>query len=373
MVDWNGEYKELVSFLGGKTLRLGADSRMNMFELFDVGKDKGARAVLDAMDKIVRFNRKERAIVYRFMLDSTKSANAALNLKMLIKQLNVDPQNTYADSKLRQLMGNPLFADHTNFDIKSILDGVTSIDLSGLKDDGQRGEVARAVLGILIRAMHRSEMTSSARTLIVLDEGWRLLGDSEEVSTLFREGRKYGFGLAIATQLAKDVNNEAMANAAFIAIFKLQSGEDYDLLTEAGIISGNDIPLLSGLDVGKCMIRLAKKESSEDARKFLMGRIEGVHTEIYNLVCERMDISVSGRKFLEETERLTANIETKSRIIDFANENGRNIDLTALVKLTLRLGMKRPEIVPYLKALGVDDLSIIKSCEAADFAALEFM
>ena len=373
VIDWNGEYNELVSFLNGKTLRLGAGSHINLFELLDAKNGKGIRAVLDAIDRTVKLNRKERAVVYGAMLKASKKSGAPANLKMLVQLLHGDPQNGNAEAKLQQLAGNPMFAERTSFDVDCLLDGVTSIDLSGLNDDGQKGDVARAVLNILIRAMHGSKMVNSVDRLIVLDEGWRLLGNAEEVSTMFREGRKYGFGLAIATQLAKDVNNEAMSNAAFIALFKMQSGDDYDILTGAGVISGKDAQTISELDIGSCMIRLAEKESSGIARKFLISRIEGVRTEIYNFAGERMNISVSGRKFAEETGKLDADAEARSRITDFANENGRNIDLASLIRLMLRLGMNRSDIIPYLKALGADDLSIMAACEAADALALEIV
>ena len=102
-----------------------------------------------------------------------------------------------------------------------------------------------------------------------------------------------------------------------------------------------------------------------------MGRIEGVRTETYTFTSDRMNISISGRKFIEETEKLPASAETRSRITDFADENGRNIDLTALIRLMVRLSMERSAVIPYLKALGVDDLSIIKAYEATDGTALE--
>ena len=372
VIDWNGEYKNLISFLNGKTLRLGVDSYINLFELFGTKNRKGIRAVLDAMDHIVKFNDKERTVTYRALLNASK-AGALINLKTLIKILNTDSEGADASAKLQQLVGNPIFAERTCFDARCLTKGVTSIDLSNLSDDEQRGAVAKAVLSILIRIMHQSKMIDSTSVLVVLDEGWRMLGNAEEVSILFREGRKYGFGLAIATQLAKDVNNEAMANAAFIALFKLQSSDDYDLLTKAGIISCKDVQTISELNVGSCMVRLAEKESSGTARKFRMRRIEGVRTEIYDLTSDCMNISLSGKKFTEETEKLAASAETRSRIIDFANENGRNIDLIALIKLMFRLSMKRIDVVPYLKALGVDDLSIMKACEAAGGIALELM
>src|SRR5208283_3310008 len=117
--------------------------------------------------------------------------------------------------------------------------------------------------------MHRSKMGKGNGVLIVLDEGWRLLGNSEEVSVLFREGRKYGFGLIVATQLVKDINNEALANSACIAIFRLQNSEDYELLMGAGVIDAQDMQRLSRLDVGSCMIELAERESGGRIRKFV--------------------------------------------------------------------------------------------------------
>ena len=82
---------------------------------------------------------------------------------------------------------------------------------------------------------------------------------------------------------------------------------------------------------------------------------------------------VVSRSSAEETGKLDADAEARSRITDFANENGRNIDLASLIRLMLRLGMNRSDIIPYLKALGADDLSIMAACEAADALALEIV
>ena len=373
IIDWNGEYRDTVSFLDGKTLRCGVDARLNVFELFDTSESKGIRCVLDMINRMVGLSREERTVVYNAILNASKKPGARkrLGLGKLIEELHL--MQSGAEAKLLQLVGNPLFAERTSFGVDELLGAITSIELSGLRDDGQRGEVARAVLRVIIGAMHRSRMGKGPDVLIVLDEGWRLLGNAEEVSVMFREGRKYGFGLIVATQLAKDINNEALANAACMAIFRLQNSEDYDLLMGAGVIDAHDRQKLSSLDVGSCMIELAERESGGRVRKFLMRRIEGVRMDTYNLVGGHMDVHISGRRFAEETERLDAGGDVKGRIISFVNENERSIDLVALAKLMLRFKLERVQVILYLKSLGVDDLSIIKACEEAEGEVLELV
>jgi hypothetical protein len=373
IIDWNGEYCDAVSFLGGKTLTLGVDACVNLFELFDSVSNRGARSVLDIISRMVKLSHEERALAYGIMMDAQKRGGtpSRINLSLILNLLHSgEPQFGSISAKLQQLSGSPLFADATSFDVGSLLCGFVSINLSNLRDDDQRGDVARAVLKIIINAMHNTKYGRSVDTIIALDEGWRLLGDSDEISILFREGRKYGFGLVIATQLAKDINNEAMANAACVLIFKLQTGEDYKLLIDAGVISEQDRRMISDLDVGNCMIRLAEKESAGRVRKFLMRKIDGVNTDFYDFVGERMNTQISGRKFAEETKKLPVNEEVKCRITDFANESDRCIELASLVRLLSRLKLERSQIVPYLKALGMDDLSIIRACESAEQSVL---
>jgi hypothetical protein len=374
ILDWNGEYNDAVSFLGGKILTLGADARVNLFELFDSTGSRGAGSTLDIISRIAKLSREERALAYNTMMDAQKQSSVRVRmcLSLLLTLLHTgEVRSGSIVAKLQQLSGNPLFADTTDFDVNSLLCGVVSLNLSCLKDDSQRGDVARAVLKIIIGAMHEKKYGGSSDTIIALDEGWRLLGNTEEVSTLFREGRKYGFNLVVATQLAKDINNEALANSACIILFKLQNGADYDILIDAGVICEQDRSKVSDLEVGNCMIRLSEKESAGRARKFLMHRIDGVRTDVYSFIGGRMNTQISGRTFSEETKKLPVSEEIRGKIIDFANESNRCIDLTSFVRLLLRLKLERMHVIPYLKALGIDDLSIINACKCAENTVLD--
>ena len=75
--------------------------------------------------------------------------------------------------------------------------------------------------------MDIESIPKNSERMIVLDETWRLVRNSEEVGILFREGRKYGFSVIVATQLASDISNEVLSNAASVFLFRMQNDSDY--------------------------------------------------------------------------------------------------------------------------------------------------
>ena len=207
--------------------------------------------------------------------------------------------------------------------------------------------------------------------MIVLDETWRLVRNSEEVGMLFREGRKYGFSIIVATQLAADIGNEVLSNAAALFLFRLQNDGDYRLLAESGIISEYDKRRIMQLPVGGCMVSMALKEDNGAVTKFFIRRTEGVLTSDYTIKSGSMQRIVSHGLFSDSTKRLLVSNETKERITNFMADSNNEVDSSAFVKFLVGLGVERSEIFFYLRLLGLNDTDIVNAIGRASGLSFE--
>ena len=157
IIDWNNEYREVVGFLGGRVLKLGADLNINLFDLYDIGDTRHIRSITDMISGSLNLNDTESYAVYERILQiASERAPQGTSIATLIERFSREGSalGERLAKKLLQLRANPMFADRTGFPVDSLLEGVTSIDFSMLKDDAQRGETSKAVLGLIVELMH---------------------------------------------------------------------------------------------------------------------------------------------------------------------------------------------------------------------------
>jgi DNA helicase HerA-like ATPase len=357
-IDWNDEYREFIEFLSGRILSFGKDFKINVMDVY-LGSLGGISNIIELIDSMVELDQTQKSELHTILISLTSSKEAK-NLKSLI---SIGSQNKVLLDKLSQLQGNPFFADTTGFDIRTMLDGVYSINLATLRDNSQRAELVRFILRLVIDCMHRMEISSKKQRILVLDESWRLLRNSEEVSILYREGRKYGISVVSATQMVSDINNEIMANAGCLAVFRLQNGRDYEVLESVGLSNLKLRDTLSSLGIGSCLICLAAKEGSMEQSRFYLQKVSGIEFGRLNIIGINMKHEMSYRKFLELTSLFGGPL--KEKIAEFAIQHGKRIEVVPFVGFLTELGMSRGTVVSYLRELGLDDLTIVNSYELA--------
>ena len=94
-----------------------------------------------------------------------------------------------------------------------------------LPDERFRALAALFILQTLKEIM-RSEgwsETKGLKTLVVLDEAWKVASDDRsDAITIVREGRKYQFGLIVASQNPTDVNEAIFSNVGTTFILRIK-------------------------------------------------------------------------------------------------------------------------------------------------------
>ncbi len=261
-------------------------------------------------------------------------------------------------------------AETASLDFNLLCNGVHSINLASMHNDIDRRDAATAIIHSVTEFMHGMKIGNSGNRIIVLDEAWKLLNDKAALTQLFREGRKYGIGVMVATQLVKDINNEILSNTACVAVFRIQNSDDSNALLETGIVDNEGIDSLTTLPVGRCLLHLVPKTTSQKT-KFAIARIEGIQTTVYTIKSDRMQMKVSGEKFIWATESLIKEHDKRAKIVNMIEANERELDSVGFIRFLLRLGLDRSIIVPYLRLLGLTDRAIADSFNSAKGAMVE--
>ena len=366
IIDWNNEYGELVRHMDGAVLSLGTDITVNVLDLHDLRIPKNVRKITEMVGVMLKLSPEEEYSLYSGMLSISEDFSH-MNIRTLIKCMESPQDDTSSKvaKKLLQLVGNPMFADCTNLTMADAMHGIVSLDFSALKDDFQRGEISGMMLKAIIEFMHASGITQNGiERIIVLDEAWRLIQNSNDVNVLFREGRKYGFCVAVATQLASDINNEVISNSACVFIFRLQNEADYKILEDSGVITEGDKREIMRLQTGSCLVSFAGINST-NSEKLILSRIDGVDLRTCSIIGGKMKNIIPRKAFEQSLNELDASEVQKTQVMGSLSENNNEIDDVAIIMLMMRLSIKRYEIICFLRRLGLKDARIVKAYETA--------
>ncbi len=355
VIDWNGEYEGVSRFLFGKTYKIGEDSGINLFRQCK-GQDK--RISIQILSDIAGLKDEHKNVISKI----TEGAKCKIDASYLLSEIDKRymDHNSFLHERVEYLSRMGLFSDNP-IDVDKIMDGVSVMDLSRLKTQEQKRVHALAMLKLVSSRMYRSKPSNKIRSIIVLDEAWKVLEGSKEINKFFRESRKFGFGLLISSQLAVDINNEIMGNSACFFIFRLQGEQDIGALIGAGIISEEDPTKLKR---GNCIMSVSLK-ASNSAKRFIVEKTDNFNTDMYKMKCGSMMVSISKDLFSKIISGTGIDRLKQSRIELFADQNERNIDLKAMIMCMKDTGLSRPTIISALSQMGIDDLDIIAAYESS--------
>ncbi len=243
------------------------------------------------------------------------------------------------------------------------LNGICSVSFSDIKDDREKKLAGAIAIRLIVDMLHNMEIDNSRERIILIDEAWKIIGEDSPVIQLFREGRKYGISICIATQLVNDILNAIIANCACIALFRLQIPDDYQSLVSSGIISQGECVALSALRMGECMFHMARKDGGGTGN-FIIRRAFGVSNKKLTVIGVAMRYEVTEKR-LGDSLRTFTEPAVAAKIMDYIISHGWRVSSTQLITKMAELGLERKDVVPILRAFGVDDIEIVRSYESA--------
>jgi len=409
IVDWAGEYKDWVKQTGGKVVGLGRGSYLNLLDLGGMkpyDRIKQVMRTLELLTDIGNYPEQRRLteqaiekayLENKFRMDAREQKDelgkplTPPTLKDVVRILSEQAQmGSYefpaelenAIYRLRQFTksGEDFFAQQSTVKLEDIVtSGLVDLDLVGLPDETSRALAALTILQFIKERMRLAGSMSSARKsglrlIIVLDEAWKIGKDeNSDAVMIVREGRKYNFGMIIASQNPTDISEAIFSNVGTTFILKVKFERFLDYLQGSLNFSNYMREEISRLGVGQCAVNLSLTTQTPYPSTFLLQKVEGEEPskeyflELKDVLTEkqRRDVNVSRSvSFLKEDFRRRLRqfglgddkIEAITKMFE---KNNRRLDVISFVITLERDGVVRRNISNFLKDSGMDDITII--------------
>ncbi len=240
---------------------------------------------------------------------------------------------------------------------------ITYINLSKLEEQ-EKVEAAVGVLDIVARKMRRrGYRESNRRIFVVLDEAWKLIGEGGSLEVMIREGRKYGVGMVIASQLVGDIDAPFLSNMATVFVFRVQDKQSLDVLSKNYCLRSSQSDAIQNLEVGSCFVVQLNRSKMRDS--FQISRVIGIRMRdvIRILMGEDMNVEITSEEFDGMVRRLCDDGHRRE-ISTRAKEQGY-LRLDGLVRDLILAGADRRKILNSLKEIGIDESDIADAFSSA--------
>lgn len=222
----------------------------------------------------------------------------------------------------------------------------------------KNSEKLKKASAILKEVISKFGLLGTNMLMIFIDEVWHFLKNGEtsaQISTIFREGRKYGVGIAVATQMLGEVNNEIIYNAGCLFIFKLYGSENILSLKSSMLLTDQELSILTDLNQGSCFSIMMMRDGS--VSKTMLKRVQKFSINFFTVVCDGMEYKLDKRQALGLADSVFG--KGASTKLDFVIEsNMRSVSLGKIAEVLFDLDADRAKTVYFLRKLGISDLDI---------------
>ena len=215
--------------------------------------------------------------------------------------------------------------------------------------------------------------TKGLRLLVVLDEAWKIAKeDTSDAVMMVREGRKYNFGMIIASQNPTDISESIFSNVGTTFILKIKFDKYLDYLQGTLNFSNFMRKEISMFGVGQAAVNLSLTSPTPYPSTFLLHKIDGEEPSVeYFLTLNsirtekqrrgRMAKSITFDKdeFRKKLLEYGASDENIVDVMAFFDRNNRRMDVVAFVMLLERIGVPRRRVTDLLQDLGIEDSAMI--------------
>ncbi len=407
IIDFAGEYKAWVKQSGGIVVSLGKGDYMNIMDLSSMrplDRTKQIMTSFEILTDISSYPEQRRIteeaieqayVNFGFSLsDKPPAGKDPPTLHDVIYLLQEKLQEgTYeypaelenAVYRLRQFAreGEDYFAKKSTLDIGKLShSGLVAVDLSGLSDDRFRAMAALFILQTLKEIM-RSENwseTKGVKALVVLDEAWKVASDDKSDAILIvREGRKYQFGLIVASQNPTDINEAIFSNVGTTFILRIKFEKFMNYLQGSLNFSNFIKTEIGKFGVGQCAVDMAFQTAIRFPEIFVLERIYG-EEPLYVYTLDLSDIltpsetqaGVLQSEYQFERDELknklieyNISMEGINEIFETMDAQHRTLKLLEFVRILEKNSIGMPNVVTFLKSLSIEDQLITRIISGA--------
>jgi len=413
IIDWAGEYRDWVRQAGGRVIALGKGAYINLLDLGGMKPNDRIKQIMRTLDILTDINRYpeqrrltelaiEKAYVSnKFKLDQKIQRDALgrplkpptlRDVQRLLEEMldagtyefPAELENALYRIKQFTREGEDYFAQQSTIKLDELTSsGLVDLDLSGLPD-----EVFRALAGLSMLQFIKEKMreegwspTMGLKLFVVLDEAWKIAKeDTSDAVMIVREGRKYQFGLIVASQNPTDISEAIFSNVGTTFILRVKFERFLDYLQSTLNFSDYMRREVGKLGVGQAAVNMAFQTTAQFSETFLIDKIVGeepmqeLFLDLIGLADPGMGEDDMAKSVSFEKEDLKKRLRAfgmdevrLEEIVDLFNKKNRHINVIDFVILLERYGIGRINITSYLKDNGIDDSTIINIFSKADY------
>jgi hypothetical protein len=403
IIDWAGEYKGWVRQSAGTVVSLAKGDYINIMDLAGMKPIDRAKQIMNSLDiltDIANFPEQRRLTAEAieqaylnagFILASAPSRTKNVPTLKDVAQLLTEKlqEGTYeypaelenAIYRLRQFSreGEDYFAKKSTIDLDQLVtSGLVDLDLSGLPDERFRALAALFILQTLKEKMRAEGWSANKglKAIIVLDEAWKVASDNRsDAITIIREGRKYQFGIIVASQNPTDINEAIFSNVGTNIILRIKFQKFMDYLQGSLNFSSFIRGEISRLGVGEAAIDMSFQTSAQFPSTFMLNRVVGeVPLDVYTVTLADMLTEAENRdqnlqkeysfekiflssKFVENS----INTDAMDDIFKRLEAKNRLVDLKEFVRILLAEMLGKDSIISLLRSIGISDSIISRA------------
>ncbi len=297
-----------------------------------------------------------------FIVGMTGSGKTYLMKSLLIKlHMVLDTAVIIIDLTGEYLeIADSIGAEHANM---AELQKHESMDLSetiyfGLNEMKEEEKVSNSskILRMIASSMRKNVERRQKQVSVLLDESWKLLGKNDDLEIIVREGRKYGVGLLLASQLLEDMKSEIVSNSASIFIFRVQVKKSAENIAANYSLGQEYIDMIQELNQGSCLfIKLGKGNKRAIT---VIKRVSGI------AINPKKGIRIGGKMEIEmDTERLQAMVNRlcatdEGKMIMSYVGSKQGLRLSELISELIAHGADRRAVLSELRKLKINDADL---------------
>jgi len=387
IIDWVGEYNDWVKQTGGHTLHFGRGEYLNLLDLAGMKPIQRIKQIISALEILTdigkypvqkRFTEDALMNTYKnhgFEL-TKKSNNKPPVLSDVIKELEKiknkqktekkkdDVQECIHRLKPMTIKGNDYFAHHSTINLDKIIKmGLVNIDLHELPSEEMRSLAGLTILQMLKEKM-RFEGWSPEKGLklfIVADEAWKIAKDDRsDLITIVREGRKYQFGLIVASQNPTDIHKDIFSNVGTLFIMRLMFKEFKEHVRSSLHYSDYIAEQIDKLGVGESIVYLGYAQKTDFSNVVILNKIDGEEPLInYTLKGDKMEVTFMKEKFKRQLKEFGLNTQQIKNVCAMFEEHDNVIHVLQLIEQLEKYGFGPSLIITFMRELGLKEGELI--------------
>ncbi len=258
------------------------------------------------------------------------------------------------------------FAEYANCtkyifnDMRSVLPNNKStllyVGLSGINVN-TRISAAMKTIAQLSEIMRTRKTDSEKMLFIVLDEAWKLLLEDKSLSILVREGRKYGVGIILASQLIEDMELSILSNIATLFVFRMQNRSSLKRLELNYQLNQSDMLKIQNLGIGQCLVIQLNKSKTRSA--MFISKVKGL--DIGSIIRIKNGVNVVEIEYKKLENIVTSISKSDPAVLLSKLGSDKEIELHTLIAWLMRLGAERIAILSRMRKVGLADDDIADS------------